>query len=311
VTEHYVTLFDSSYLPQGLALHRSALRHAGDFHLWIIAMDAPAGAGLRTLTLDRTTVLDLRDVENDALRSVRPTRTRGEYCWTLTPFTPSMVFEREPTAGRVTYLDADLWFAREPDPLFAELERSGKAVMITDHAYSPEHDPSALSGRFCVQFMPFTRRSGDGVLSWWQDRCIEWCYNRFEDGRFGDQKYLDDWPERFADTVHVLEDLPAMQAPWNATRFDAADARVFHFHELRTMSAHTLRMRTYVVPGAHLRAVYRPYLADLRWAVDTMAEAGIPLVPQVRESNTATAPGGSTGATDSMLDFNDSTDLKF
>ena len=311
MTEHYVTLFDASYLPQGLALHRSAERHAGDFHLWVIAMDTTAGAALRALDLSRTTVLDLEQVENDALRSVKPTRTRGEYCWTLTPFTPSIVFDREPAAQRVTYLDSDLWFVRDPAPLLAEFERSGKAVMITDHAYTPAHDPSTLSGRFCVQFMPFVRGHGDSVLHWWQDRCIEWCYNRIEDGRFGDQKYLDDWPERFADRVHVLQDLPAMQAPWNAARFDAVDARIFHFHELRTMSAHTLRMRTYVIPGAHLRELYRPYLADLRWAVDAMVDAGFAVIPQVRpERPTTDLPNSATGGVPA-LSLSDSTELAY
>ena len=64
VTEHYVTLFDGSFLPQGIALHRSMLRHAGDFRLWIIAMDDLARDTLLALDLAHVTVLDVSTVEN-------------------------------------------------------------------------------------------------------------------------------------------------------------------------------------------------------------------------------------------------------
>lgn len=275
MTEHYVTLFDSSFLPQGLALHRSMLRHAGDFRLWIIAMDPLTGETLRALDLPNVTVLDLADVETSSLLSVKDDRTRGEYCWTLTPFSPSIVLDRDSTATRVTYIDADLWFAASPAPIFDELDASGKSVLITDHSYSPDYDQSEESGRFCVQFMPFARDGGQEVLAWWQDRVIEWCYARVEDGRFGDQKYLDDWPERFADAVHVLQDEAATQAPWNAQRFNPGRARIFHFHELRTMTPHEVRLGHYRIPAGTIHSIYQPYLADLAEALSRLASLGI------------------------------------
>ncbi len=280
MTEHYVTLFDSTFLPHGLALHRSMLRHAGDFHLWVIAMDDAARHALEQLALEHVTVLPLPDVENPALLSVKEGRSRGEYCWTLTPFTPSIVFAADPAAQRVTYLDSDLWFVGNPSPLFAELEASGRSVLITDHAYAAEYDQSALSGRFCVQFMPFVRDAGADVMTWWQDRVIEWCFARFEDGKFGDQKYLDDWPERFPADVHVLQQQSAMQAPWNAARFDPADALVFHFHELRTMGADRVRLGHYRIPPETLSAIYDPYLVDLAESLDRLRRIGVVPPPQ-------------------------------
>jgi hypothetical protein len=280
MTEHYVTLFDATFLPHGLALHQSMLRNAGDFHLWVVAMDEAARDALERLDLEHVTVLPLPEVENSALLSVKESRSRGEYCWTLTPFTPSIVFAADPAAQRVTYLDSDLWFVRDPAPLFAELEESGRSVLITDHAYAAEYDQSTLSGRFCVQFMPFVRDAGADVLTWWQDRVIEWCYARFEDGKFGDQKYLDDWPERFPAGVHVLEQESAMQAPWNAARFDPAEARIFHFHELRTMSADRVRLGHYRIPRATLDAIYAPYLSDLADGLDRLRRIGVVPAPQ-------------------------------
>ena len=73
-----------------------------------------------------------------------------------------------------------------------------------------------------VQFMTFRRDArGLEALHWWRDRCIEWCYYRVEDGKLGDQKYLDDWPERF-DGVHVLEHPGGGLAPWNVENYELA-----------------------------------------------------------------------------------------
>lgn len=275
MTEHYVTLFDSGFLPNGLALHRSLQRHAGDHHLWVVAMDTTVGDALRGLALPDVSVIDLADAEDERLRSVRPSRTRGEYCWTLTPFTPALVLARAPDAARATYVDADMWLTASPARIFDELAASGRSVLITPHAYAPEYDQSAVSGIYCVQFMPFVRGASDEVAHWWQDRCLEWCYARFEDGKFGDQKYLDDWPTRFPEQVHVLADLPALQAPWNAGRFDPRDAVAFHFHEVRTRSADRVRLGHYRIPDRTLDTLYRPYLADLAWALDLLGHAGV------------------------------------
>ena len=37
--EHFVTIFDRLFLPQGLALLLSMKRHISDFTLWVICMD--------------------------------------------------------------------------------------------------------------------------------------------------------------------------------------------------------------------------------------------------------------------------------
>ena len=37
--EHFVTLFDQVFLPQGLSLHMSMQRHIKDYTLWILCME--------------------------------------------------------------------------------------------------------------------------------------------------------------------------------------------------------------------------------------------------------------------------------
>jgi len=271
--EHFVTLFDSWFLPQGLALHSSLEQHGGAYTLWILCMDDDAARVLRQLALPNVRLLSLSNAETPGLLRVKAGRTRAEYCWTLTPVALRLVFDADVGVKRVTYVDADLWFRRSPAPLFRELEASGKQVLITDHAFAPEHDKSATSGQYCVQFVTFTH-AGEIVRKWWEDRCIEWCFARCENGKFGDQKYLDDWPERFADHVHVLQHQEWTQAPWNATRFPYGSAVIYHFQGLRLIGGKTVSLGDYPLPPALVCHVYEPYLDCLRRALAVLAQVG-------------------------------------
>jgi hypothetical protein len=120
------------------------------------------------------------------------------------------------------------------------------------------------------------------VLKWWQERCIEWCYAREEDGKFGDQKYLDDWPQRFSAEVHILSQTERTVAPWNVAHLSRSAAPVrpvfYHFHSLKIVSS------TRVVPyymyyiGRKNRWIYDKYVAALKAAVKQMRSLGIPVV---------------------------------
>jgi len=283
--EHYVTLFDGLFLPQGLALHMSMERHAGAYTLWILCMDEPAHDALQRLHLPNVRLMALADVENPQLLQVKPTRSRGEYCWTMTPFTPKMVFERDTSVQRVTYLDADLWFRQSPRAIFTELENSGKAVLITDHAYAPEFDQSHISGKFCVQFTTFVRERSEVVRERWADQCIDWCYARVEDGKFGDQMYLNEWPARFGDRVHVLQDKELVQGPWNTARFPPGEAVAFHFHGLRLFrGGKVLLTDHYPIYRSTREVLYQPYLKDLGQAIASLRRIGIEASPQLKKS---------------------------
>jgi len=275
MTEHYITLFDSGFLPNGLALHHSIRRHDPDSVLWILCMDEQAYGALERLNLPAVRLLRLEEVETPKLRAIRPSRSRGEYCWTLTPFTADMVFDRDASARRVTYLDADLWFLGSPAPLFSDLERSGASSLITPHAYAPPYERSDAYGIYCVQFMPFVRGASDAIRHRWQDQCLEWCYAEPDGARFGDQKYLDDWPQRFREQVRVVSNPGWTQGPWNATRFGVSEAVTYHFHRLRIVSPTRVNVGAYPLPRAHVADVYRPYLRDLRDAVSSLTAAGV------------------------------------
>lgn len=281
-TEHFVTLFDSNFLPMGMALHDSLMTHGQPFHLWILCMDELVEEQLKRISLPNVTLLPLREVETPELLAVKAGRTRGEYCWTMTPFTFQAVFNRDSSVKRVTYLDSDVFFFDNPHILLRELETSGKHVLITEHAYDPEYIRYlTLSGRFCVQFLTFRRtQEAEKVMHWWQDRCLEWCFARFEEGKFGDQKYLDAWPELFANEVHIVQQTEKTLAPWNVKFFSKLlhgrlDPVFYHFHELRIVSPKRVRLFVMYEISKEGLLLYDVYLAALRNAFMTLYKFGI------------------------------------
>ena len=208
-------------------------------------MDTATEEVLTRLGLPRLTIVPLRELErhDPELLAVKQDRTQVEYCWTATPAVCLFALDTNPELAEITYLDADLMFFSDPEVLFDEM--GDNATMIVPHRYAPEHrwkEPE--SGTFNVEWLTF-RRDPDGLeaLQWWHDQCIEWCYFRVEDGKMGDQKYLDDFPTRF-ERVHVLEHPGGGLAPWNVTNHELGgtagsvlvDDRplvFFHYHSLR------------------------------------------------------------------------------
>ncbi len=283
--QNFVTLFDSLFLPQGLALYASMQRHITHYNLWILCVDDEVHEVLQLLALPNVRLLQLSLLETADLLRVKSERAKGEYCWTLTPFAPRFVFEADSNVDCVAYIDADLWFRKDPIKIFQELDTAGKSVLITDHGYAPENDQSATSGQYCVQFMVFKRHGGEAVRQWWEDRCIEWCYARAEDGKFGDQKYLETWPDIFADQVHVLQNSEWALAPWNVTRFPYGNSVFFHFHGLRIVDKNNINIGAYNLPKVVYKFIYGPYFDDIRTAIKCLGECGVAIKSQAKSTS--------------------------
>lgn len=270
---NFCTLFDSKFLPYGLNLHSSLMQHAKSFHLYVFAFDAKCYEILTQLNLAHTTVISLSDFEDEELLAVKPTRTRGEYCWTCTPSTILYCIK---TFGleNCTYIDSDIYFYDDPAHLLGEMGEN--EILLTLHRYTPKYDETHLSGKFCVQFMTFKNKPESmAALHWWRNACLDWCYNRVEDGKFGDQKYLDDWEMRF-EKVHVLQNPAGGVAPWNVQQyrienkglekyvtFEGQEYRLnfYHFHGLRFLSDSKLNLCEYNLPQKIVDLLYSPYIA--------------------------------------------------
>ncbi len=290
---HYVTYFDRNYLVKGIALINSLRRHENrNFELFVVCMDELTRSLLDKLDFEQVTTVPLHSIErcDEPLVEARAKRTLVEYYWTLTPTIALRILERHPRIEVLTYLDADLFFYSSPDPIFEEL--GDNSILIHEHRYSAECAHLATNGTYNVGLMSFRNDPrGLTALRWWRERCNEWCFNRFENGKKGDQSYLEDWPSRF-EGVRVLEHIGAGVGPWNhqqyrlrgerdgSVRVDNCALVFYHFHAL-TMVSPDLVMPTgynFQLNEDVLRYVVVPYVDALRDATSRLLEQ----MPQFR-----------------------------
>lgn len=242
---YYCSYFDRNYLVRALALIDSLHTHERQpFTFFAVCLDELTRVILTRLALPNVVPLPLHEFEagDGELCGARSNRDQVEYYWTLTPTVILRLLERNRHIDVLTYLDSDLYFFSSPDPIYNEL--GADSILIHEHRFHDSFKPAIIYGRFNVGLLSF-RNNDDGItaLQWWRERCIEWCYNYLEDGRYGDQLYLDSWPERFRG-VHILEHAGAGVAPWNNLQYhfeqlqdttvtvDGLQLVFYHFHGL-------------------------------------------------------------------------------
>jgi len=233
---------------------------------------------LSEMQLSQVHLISLTDFERDdkLLQQAKSNRSLIEYYFTCTPSLPIYVLDHVPEVDVITYLDADLYFFSSIEPVYQEL--GDKSVLIVSHKFPPELKKREIYGIYNVGLLSFKRdTNGVTCLHWWRDRCLEWCYDRVEDDRFADQKYLDDWPERFSDVV-VSRHKGVGLAPWNIMNYryifndgeflvDDQPLIMYHFHGLKQINwrLYDSNIIGYKarLPDAVKRNLYYPYIKEL------------------------------------------------
>lgn len=304
----FCTAFDSNYLTRGLALYRSLKRHARRFQLWILCLDDLTYYILSQLALPFVRTIRLSELEqcDQRLLTAKKNRSRVEYYFTCKASFLIYILRKVRKVALITYLDADLFFFARPSVLFRAL--GSNSILIVGHRFPPQLNRLLRFGVYNAGLLSFRRdEHGLRCLHWWRRRCLEWCFDRVESGRFGDQKYLDDWPIRFKG-VAVLRHKGAGLAPWNLPNYelrseagrvcvDSQPLVLFHFQYLKRLTPWLFdpHLGTYGVPlNSLLRSqVYGAYIQELK-EVEQLLSNAVEVSTKfssIREGNHPTHPG--------------------
>lgn len=216
MTNNYCTLFNSNYLSRGMTMITSLLECDNEAFIYVFGLDDEVITFFNNLNSQRIKCIPYLVFETEQLLNIKKSRTIAEYCWTLTAYTIYYVIKNY-NVSHCTYLDADLYFYSSPAKIFLEL--SDYSIGIIEHRFPKKLSHLEAHGKYNVQFMYF-KNDIDGIkaLIWWKEKCFEWCYARLEDGKYGDQLYLNDWVTRF-NNVKVISNIGAGMAPWNMLRY--------------------------------------------------------------------------------------------
>ena len=278
-TLNFCLMTTANYLTKALVMYDSLVRECkNDFNLFYFAFDDLTFEYLNKLNYKNITPILLKDLENyyPELLGTKSNRNISEYFFTCTPHIIDYALKNF-EIDHVTYLDADLYFYKDPRYILNELKEN--SVLITEHRYYPEA-PNHTSGKYCVQFIPFKNDTyGNTVLDWYRQKCIEWCYLKAEDGKWADQGYLNDWPERF-EKIIVMENRGGGIASWNLEAYifkrnngvisaynkeikKDVDAIFYHFQGLKIYNNRLMNTGLYKNQKNVYNFIYKDYIYKL------------------------------------------------
>ena len=275
---NYCTLFDSGYRAKGLALHQSLVEHVRDFRLYILCLDDPLYGLLSRMELENVTLISIDEFLDPALVAAKENRCHVAWIWTMTPSLPLKILKRHPDLEEIAYVDADLFFFNSPESMHEEIGDADS--MVIPHRFPPGKE-KLENGKYNVSLVWWRRceKTMEQLVEW-RHQCLDWCHEWVTpDGKFADQGYLNDWPEKWGS--HVLGHLGCNLAPWNMGQYGyrllgkkvyvEMDKLVFfHFHEFKITNelAHDFYRGHYPRPSFVEKYIYAPYEDALRKQIE-------------------------------------------
>lgn len=279
----FCTLFNSKYLDKGLVLYYSIRKCCKHFKLYVFAFDEVTYNVLLDLKLENLIVIPLSDFEDNDLLDVKKHRSSAEYCWTCTPATIFYVLKKfnEPIC---TYIDADMFFYSDPQPIFKEMVDNNRSIIIVEHRFptKAKEKKCKIHGKYCVEFNTFVNDSrGIDCLLWWRKSCLEKChYSKKASECVGDQTYLEEFETRF-EGVLSSGIIGAGVAPWNTKNYSfsfsdnklmvkddlfSSNVIFYHFQNIRYLPFGLVNINSGTNSSFVKNNIYKPYLREIHKA---------------------------------------------
>lgn len=260
-------------------MYQSLVATGFSFGIYAFCMDDECYNRMNELNLYGVIPVSIQQLEvyDKELASTKSNRSLVEYYFTCTPAICNYVIGNYPELDYVTYLDADLYFFSSPQAIFDEIGNA--SIAIVEHRFSRFGRRFIKNGRFNVAWITF-KNNAEGLMCIlkYRQQCIDWCYDYLDGDKYGDQKYLDKWPQEY-NRVHIIQNLGVNLAPWNLAGYNYSlkngkvfvndyELVFFHFAGLKQLKegVYTTSVSSYFefIPSLVKQFIYTRYLNVLR-----------------------------------------------
>lgn len=249
-------------MASGLTLLDSISKYDIGHQLFVLSLDDETSSSLKKRNAKNCHIIELKELEQviPDLLTAKENRSKIEYYWTLTPCILHYIIFIQKLSNSLTYLDADQIFFSNPEGIFHEIKNADIAIM--PHRFPKHLEKLNIYGTYNVSWLSFnSSENSKSCLNWWMKSCLNWCHARVEEEKYGDQKYLDQFPVRFKN-VHIIENESCGVAPWNYEGYIFSNQIVlFHYQSLRCLNRFTYKM---CFPSLNQRSLrkLKPYICE-------------------------------------------------
>ncbi len=277
VKHNYCTIVSIETLAKGLLLYNSLLKHDKDFCLFFICIQDSLKPILEKIAGKKIKIHCFSEIEKEdpEFAKTRDARSEKEYAWTAKAPIILYLLKVYRRIKHIAYIDADTYFLSNPKPIFDEFKKY--SVLLTRERFFIEDnfERYKLNGCYNGGFLAFKRdKYAIECLKWFKEKCLDWCYNKLTNGLYGDQKYLDEIPERFKN-VGISKNMGVNVTAWyaHASVLEEAKNKLFlndfpivfyHFSGLIIHNESEFDLCMYInLSDKLVQMVYLPYVKQL------------------------------------------------
>lgn len=283
------TMFSKEYIVQGLTMLNSFLRNNLDTKVWILALDIETFTMVSQLQTKSTHTILISEESKlyESFLYFQASRSFAESIFSIKPYWVQYILSKIRDEDIVFYIDADSYF-------FMELPNVGlfkeASLILSPHYFPSSRDSSMEVGRYNAGFVGFKKNNiGIKAVNLWCDLCTDWCFAYKCDGKFADQKYLDQISSIFLNSVAetsfginlgLWSFSSDTRVQTKKSSFQVGESMLisFHFHSIRFsrffifMDLH--RYQKLAFSRDLYKKIYAPYVSDLKDVKKTLKNMG-------------------------------------